>query len=274
MPNASNIAISPHKKFLLIGETGSGKTTQFLTLPGKKYAYLFDPNALLSLRGHNVDYDEYLPSTLGTAITSLSKDKGGDKMSVKVSDVYQRFEQEFNERVQSGFFDQYDWISFDSATTLLDLMMDRVLTINGRFGQWPHEDDYGPQMIAFINLCRTITAMGKGLFMTGHVETKQDRVTKKISTRPMMTGRLTAKIPLLFSEVFNTDVDVDEKGHAVYRIQTVPDGTIKTARTSIKGLEPFENVTIDWSKPVEGQGIGGILAWEARQQTERKQASR
>lgn len=265
MPNTRDVDARSPKKILLLGDTGNGKTTQFLTLPGKKYAYLFDPNAKLSLRGYDVDYDEYLPTTVNMAIKPLAKDKPGDKPTAAKSTVYQDFEQQFNERIESGFFDQYDWICFDSATTLLDLMMDRVLTINGRFGQWPNQDDYGPQMIAFINLCRNITAMDKGLFVTGHLELKQDEKTKKISNRPMMTGRLVAKVPLLFSEVLVADVDLDDKGKASYRLQTVGSSLTPIIRTSIKGLEPFENVAINFENDPVGQGLGGILNWEAKQ---------
>ena len=107
--------------------------------------------------------------------------------------------------------------------------------------------------------------MGKGIYMTGHLETKQDQVTQKITTRPMMTGRLVGKIPLLFSDVFYTDAALDDKGHVNYRIQTVPSGTNRNIRCSIKGLEPFEDVSIDFSKDPVGQVIGGILAWEKKQ---------
>jgi hypothetical protein len=265
MPNARDAHALTKKKLLLLGDTGSGKTTQFLTLPGKKFIYLFDPNAILSLQGYDIDYEELMPTTVSAAVSSLSKGKGSDHRSTTTSDVYSRFEREFDERLASGFFDQYDWIGFDSATTLLDLIMDRVLTINGRFGQWPNQDDYGPSMIAFINLCRTVTGMDKGLFMTGHVEVKQDQVTQKITNRPMMTGRLVGKIPLLFSEIFYTDSALDDKGHVNYRIQTVPDGINRVIRTSIRGLEPYEDVTIDFTKDPVEQGIGGILAWAEQQ---------
>lgn len=264
MPNARDAHESAQHRVLMLGDTGSGKTTQFLTLPGKKFMYVFDPNAVLSLRGYDVDYEEYLPTQISAAVASLAKGKA-DVRGTTTSDVYQRFEAQFDARLRSGFFDPYDWIGFDSATTLLDLMMDRVLTINGRFGQWPHEDDYGPQMIAFINLCRTLMGMGKQVYMTGHLEIKQDRVTQKVTNRPMMTGRLVVKIPLLFSDVFYADTDVDEKGKARYRIQTIPDGINRTIRTSIKGLEAYENVTIDFTKDPIGQGLGGILSWEAKQ---------
>ena len=266
MPNALDAHAIAQHRILALGDTGSGKTSQILTLPGKKFCYLFDGNALLSLRGYDVDYQEVLPSTISAAASSLSKGKG-DKRSTVASDVFQAFEQEFDQRLQDNFFDPYDWICFDSSTTLLDLIMDRVLTINGRFGQWPQMDDYGPQMMAFTNICRTVTGLGKGIYMTGHLETKQDQVTQKITNRPMMTGRLIAKIPLLFSDVIYCDSALDDKGKVNYRIQTVPSGINRNIRCSIKGLDTFEDVTIDFSKDPVGQGLGGILQWEAKQHT-------
>ena len=264
MPNTSDTSSPTFKKLLVLGDTGSGKTTQFATLPGKKYIYLFDPNALLSLRGFDVDYDEYLPTPIPFSAVSLSKEKGGDKRA-GISNVYQRFESEFNERTQNGFFDKYDWIGFDGATTLLELMMDRILTINGRFGQWPHEDDWGPQMIAFSNLCRTVTAMGKNCYFTGHMFDKSNRKTGVTRRLPMMTGQLVQRIPLLFSDILGCDTDKDEKGKVIYQLCTVRDPEFTVIRTSIKGLNPYENVTIDWKEPIVGQGLGGILNWESKQ---------
>jgi hypothetical protein len=265
MPNARDAHSIAQHRILCLGDTGSGKTSQILTLPGKKFAYLFDSNALLSLRGYDVDYEEVLPEVVSAAVSSLSAKVVSDKRSTVKSDVFQKFEQEFDDRLKTGFFDPYNWICLDSSTTLLDLIMDRILSINGRFGQWPQQDDYGPQMIAFQNICRTITSMGKGIYMTGHLEVKQDKTSKVVSNRPMMTGRLVAKIPLLFSDVFYCDASLDDKGKVNYRIQTVPDLMNRNIRTSIKGLEPFEDVTIDFAHDPVGQGLGGILQWEAKQ---------
>ncbi len=274
MPNALNAHSSALHKVFMLGDTGSGKTTQFLTLPGKKFAYLFDPNALLSLQGFDVDYEEYLPDQISISVKSLKTEGSeriakGDRSSVTKSDLYQKWEQDFNAKLNEGFFEPYDWIALDSATTLLDLIMDRVLTINGRFGQWPNQDDYGPQMLTFTNICRSLTSLGKSVYLTGHLETRQDQLTKKIQIRPMMTGRLVNKIPLLFSEVLALDCTLDENGKPAYRMQTVPDQMMRTIRTSIKGLEPYENVTIDFTQPVEGQGLGGILSWWHRRRQEK-----
>lgn len=264
MANARDaIETSAHRIFVM-GDTGAGKTTQLLTLPGKKFAYLFDPNAILSLRGHDVDYEEFMPDRLNLSAGSMSKGKG-DKTTDYSSKLYVEWEKDIDERLSSGFFDDYDVIAIDSATTLLDLIMDRVLSINGRAGQWPHQDDYGPQMMTFTNIMRTLTGLGKTLYMTGHLETKKDELTQRIFRNPMMTGRLRTKIPLLFSDVFICEAECDGRSEVKYKLQTVPDRMTTCVRTSIKGLNPIEDVTINFDEPIEGQGIGGILNWELNQ---------
>jgi hypothetical protein len=262
MPNAKDTKGTAKHRILMLGDTGSGKTTQFLTLPGKKFMYLFDSNAILSLRGHDVDYEEFLPDRLNLSVRSLSKDKGGDKTTNYKNDLYVDWEKDFDTRMNDGFFDPYDAIGFDSATTFLDLVMDRILTINGRAGQWPQQDDYGPQMNTFINVVRTLTSMGKTIYMTGHLEMKKDELAGRIFRQPMMTGRLRTKIPLLFSDVFVAEVENDGRGNIKHKIQTIPDRLTTTVRTAFKGLDPFEDMTLDFGKPLSDQGIGSIILSE------------
>ena len=264
MPNAKDAREKTANKFLLLGDTGSGKTTQFLTLPGRKFAYLFDSNAILSLQGHDLEYEEYLPDRLNLSVKSLSKDKVSDKTTNHQNILYQTWEKDFDDRIKGGFFDNIDAILFDSATTMLDLIMDRVLTINGRAGTWPQQDDYGPQMITFQNICRQLTALGKVVVMTGHVEMKQDELTKRIYRYPMLTGKLKTKVPLLFSDIFLCEANNDGKGNIKHTIQTVPDRIFTSIRRTIKGLNPSEDVTIDWKKSPEGQGIGGLMMRDKR----------
>lgn len=262
MPNAKNASEVTAHRFLVLGDTGSGKTTQMLTLPGRTFAYLFDSNALLSLKGHDVDYEEFLPDRLNLSVRSLSKDKGGDKTSSHLNQMYTKWEKDFNERCEDGFFDAYDNIGFDSGTTFLDLIMDRILTINGRAGQWPQQDDYGPQMVAFTNVMRSLTSLGKTLYVTGHLEMQKDKLTERIYRQPMMTGRLKAKIPLLFSDIFVSGVSADGKGNVSHTFQTVPDRITTTVRTSFKGLDPQEDMSLDFTKPLQGQGLGHLIQLE------------
>ncbi len=261
MPNAKDAALLVSHRILILGNTGTGKTSQFATLPGKKYAYLFDANAIATLRGQDIDYDEFLPTPLSFDIKTLSKDSKDDvTMGKKESKVYTDWEADAEAKLKSGFFKQYDWVGFDSATTLLDLIMDRTLTLNGRPGTFPMQDDYGPQMVAFTSIVRSFIGMGIGLYFTGHLKTDKDELTQRIVQLPLMTGQLREKIPLLFTDCFKSTAAEDMgKGTVKYIIETVPNQRETPIRTAIRGLRPKEDVTIDWKKPVEGQGLGGII---------------
>lgn len=266
MPNASQAHRLPGEKILVLGDTGCGKTTQLLTFPGKKFAYLFDPNALNSLIGYDIEYEEFLPDLLDLKVYSLSKDankRAGlhpSKEGKEAGNLYLEWEKDFETKLADGYFDPFDVIALDSMTTFSDCVMDRVLAINNRGGMWPTQDDYGPQMSAISKVVRTFTSMGKTVYFTGHVEMKQDDLTKKIFRSPLFTGRLKAKLPLLFSEIYFMFADVSAKGGVKYTLQTKPDRMTPLIRCTIPGLEPFEDVTLDFSKPLEAQGVGAILA--------------
>lgn len=261
-PNALDARESAHNKILLLGDTGSGKTTQFLSLPGKKFAYLFDANALLSLEGNDVDYEEFMPDNLSHKLVSLTKGKGETTPAQKITgaEVYRAWEEDFEKKIKTEYFKDMDWIMFDSLTTFSDMVMDGILAINGRGGQWPQQDDYGPQMLVIRNVVRTATALGCGVYFTGHEEMIKDELTHTIYRQPVLTGKLRQKLPLLFSEIFHCEAQADGKtGQTHYAIQTQKDRKSMTVRTSIKGLNPFEDVTLDFTRPLEGQGLGGLL---------------
>lgn len=269
MPNGkdANPTVKPHR-ILALGDAGGGKTTQIVTLPRPCFTYFFDPNGVNSIQGQDVDYEEFLVEQLPLSAFSLDKTKTQGKAGRVDSKVYDNWEQHFEDNKAAGYFDKYNTICLDSCTTLLDLIMDRILTINGRPGLFPQQDDYGPQMITFMNIMRSLTAMNKTVYVTGHLKTDKDEVLGRILRLPLVTGQLREKLPLLFSDVlvFYADTDLASK-KAKYLIQTTPDKMTPRIRTAIKGLEPVEDVTIDWDEkedPITSQGIGGILNWEKK----------
>lgn len=261
---SSEVPFKPHR-ILALGDAGGGKSTQITTLPRPCFTYFFDPNGLNSIQGHDVDYEEWLPENLPMSVFSLKKEGKKDPTKQPGSSVYQRWEQDFEAKVAAGFFTPYKTICLDSCTTLLDCIMDRILVINGRPGQFPQQDDYGPQMVTFMNIMRTLTAMEKTIYVTGHLRTDKDEVLGRIIRLPLVTGQLREKLPLLFSDVlvFYADTDPTSK-KASYNVQTTPDKMTPRIRTSIKALEPIEPMTLDWAKPLDSQGMGGILKWEQK----------
>jgi len=259
MPNTKDITTNT-PRMMVYSDPGGGKTTQFLTIPGRKFAYLFDPNATQSLRGADITYEEFYPCDVSLRLTSLSKKNKAPSPKARTgAEAYNAWEKDFEKKLESGFFNDFDVILFDSLTTFSDMVMDGVLAINGRGGQWPQQDDYGPQMLAIKNVFRALTGLGIPLYVTAHYKTLQDELTKKVYNQILVTGQLRQKLPLLFSEILYLEASSDGKGNVNYLAQTKPDRMFPTVRCSTKGLDYKTDITIDYDKPLEGQGLGGLF---------------
>lgn len=258
MPNAKDFE-GGNDKFLVIGETGSGKTSLFSTIPGKKFIYIFDPNALNTLKGCDVDYEIFTPDTISMKVTPLAKSAKSDKHATPLEPrTYVLWEEDFEKKIADGFFDAYDAIGFDSMTTFCDLVMDRVQYLNGRFGKQPEQDDWAAQINTIKNVFRQATSMGMMVYATAHKDLKQDELTKRIQYQIILPGQLRSKLPLLFSEVWNCEADVDSNNKPIYKILTRPDKQNKVGRSTLTD-EPVVDVTIPKGADPTQYGIGKLL---------------
>lgn len=262
MPNAKDITQQGigKPKFLLVGPSGSGKTSQLLTLHGKTFVYLFDPSALTTLRGADIDYELFVPEVVNLAAHSLTKDKGDPKSAKSnAHEVYLAWEKDYEDKLSKGFFATYDNICFDSFTTFADLVMDRILFLNGRAGRWPQQDDWTAQMSTIRNVARTLTGQRElVLVCTAHDQFKQDEVTTRMTNQILLTGQLRVKLPLLFSDIWRLECQ-SSKEKIRYVAQTRPDFMNPVVRCSFRDLEMYHDITIgNWNKP-QDFGIGKLL---------------
>ena len=72
------------RRIMVVGDTGSGKTTQFLTFPGRKFAYLFDPAGRESLGDYDGDFAEMLPEQGDLDLAPASIRKQGVKKTQSI----------------------------------------------------------------------------------------------------------------------------------------------------------------------------------------------
>jgi hypothetical protein len=215
----------------------------------------------------DIDYEVFSPDVSTFAMTTLDKSKPNDAPAVpkKPSEAYRNWEKHFEQAQKDHLFDQYDWVGMDSATTFVDMMMDRVLSLNGRLGQWPQQDDYGPVITAFQQIMRALTNMknkdGKAIsaFLTGHLRMEKDEVSGRIYNMLQVYPSLQSKIPLLFSELLIAEAIDDGKGGTKYTVRTKPDRLNPGARCSLREVQSVEDITINWAKPLEGQGLSRLF---------------
>lgn len=263
MPNAKNASATPtHHKILVVGAAGAGKSTQTWSLPGKKFAYFFDPNALLSVQGLDIDYEEFLPDALELDATLKSFNKNSkpdDKpTSARIPTVYMNWVEDLNKKHEAGFFKNYDWLVIDSLTLLSSAVMDRQMYLNNRFGGTEDIADYRIVGTKIADVFRSICSIPINLYCTGHINSFQDEKTKRIEQQLNLPGKSRRMLPLLFSNIWELRATQDEKASYVILTRPEPRG-FQEIRTTIRGLPPIVDATIKDFAKAENYGIGSLL---------------
>lgn len=269
--NAADDNDPQSEKLLVLGPAGAGKTTMEITLPGRKFAYFFDPNGKRAIQGYNIDYLEFLPdaSEVDWTLKSFNRDsRPSDRpksSQTKEPTVYNRWEDDLNNRYDRGFFANYNWLIIDSLSLCVYAMMARLLWLNKRYGDIEELSDYrvtGRKMAeVFLPITSLHTQYPKlGLYCTGHLIDRQNELTKKITTELDLPGAARTLLPKMFSNIF--EVRQTREGELQqYNLLTRSDPRgYQGLRCSFKNIDPIVDMTIrDFKKP-EDFGIGALLA--------------
>lgn len=258
---ASDASISPYERILLVGPTGSGKTAQIWTLPGRKFAYLFDPNSLRTLKGcPQLDYVEFLPEfgEMDATLKGFNKGSKSDKSKkAKEPTLYNRWIEHINEMVETNSFSEHNWLIFDSGTFIAKAVMDRQLFINGRYGDIEELADFRVVGSKMADVFNSISGLPINVFTTGHLQTYEDEKTKKIVTQIYLPGKARNILPLTHTNVWEAHAG---EAPGTWQIKTVPEKKgLQDIRSAIGGLKPVEDVTIKDFGRAEDYGIGRLL---------------
>lgn len=275
MPHVKDAKSSPFKRVLAVGRTGSGKSTQLWTLPGKKFLYNFDPNTMASITGiadelhvppPDIEYEEFLPDFLEIDATIKGFNKGSvsdssPTFSKREPTVYNEFIEDVNSRVEDGFFNDFNWLCFDSLTFIVRATMGRQLWINDRYGGLEDKPDYRIVGSKMTEVFSSLASLPINIYMTAHISVFENEKTHKIEHLINAPGGSRNMLPLIFTDIWQTIKDDDG-----YSVRTRPDPRgLQDIRSSIQGLEELEDVTItDFKKP-EKYGIGAILAEHSKE---------
>jgi hypothetical protein len=263
MPNTKDIKLHS-ESILALGFAGSGKTAAFATLPGKKFLYVFDPNSLATLKGQDIDYEEFVAEHMDLDAVTLAADRR-DRISKRPEPkTYVEFEKDIETKIRDNFFDDYDVIGFDSLTTLTDIVMDRIMYLNNRFGKWPEQADYTATINTVTKILRTVTSFKALIYVTGHLEFKQEDSTGRFLNTLSLLGRLRVRAPLLFSNLYQFYAEENNDKKTSWYVRTEPDRYNPYLRKSrgMKNLNTVEDITVPddaWSDSIEGFGLGKLI---------------
>lgn len=228
---------SPRTKttnFLLYGDMGCGKTTMAAeTSLRPVLVHSFDPGGAQS-----IDPELMMDGT-------VMVDNRFEEEDPKKPTAFQLWDTEFHRLKDGGFFNHIGTFVLDSATTWASAAMNVTLKRAGRVAGVPQQNDYLPTMTMLENALKTICALPCNVVFTCHQKADKDEITGKIHATPLLIGKLTTRIPLLFDEIYRCVAKETSKGTS-FSVQTQPCSTY-TARTRMgrKGLfEKFEEPDI------------------------------
>jgi len=266
-------ALAGHKKgtnwsTLLVGPTGSGKTTQLWTIPGKKFAYLFDRNAIKTLEGcPNLTHELWYPerSEFDLHVQSIRKKVGtsGSGSVIRKGKpgnphMYEDWVEDFNKKYDDGFFNKFDTIVIDGMTALITQMMRELKVIQDKQGREDMRTDYMIAGTVLNNVIGQLLLIDKNVMLMAHTRMIKDDLSKRIYHEFAMPGSARVVVPPMFDNVLIMHCR-SNKDSELFVAQTRPDRENPSVRCAVRGCDMFEDMTVnDFRKPTQF-GLGKLL---------------
>lgn len=220
---------------LIYGDFGTGKTHLLQTCPKPVYIHSFDPGGSKTLRKFIED-----PESGIYADSSFELAEGRSKAK-----AYYDWDREFKQMKKDGIFEHIGTFVIDSITTMSAAIIEAAESqnsknnpISGLGVMIPQLRDYQVQMAAIEYIVAECTSLPCHFIMTGHIDMTKDEVSGSLVTGPMITGKLSQKIPLLFDEVYVTKTKQTSRG-LEYNLLTRNDGYFK-ARSRLSANYPID----------------------------------
>lgn len=210
-----------HIRFLVYGQSGSGKTYSLRTAKKPLFVDSFDP-------GGSVVLSDLIEKGLAVVRSEFELE------DPKHPSAFEKWDKAFDELEKAGVTGQFGTYVLDSATTWGQACLNYVMKKAGRAGGTPQQNDWYPQMVLMEAGIRRIFALPCDVIFICHDDVQKDEIVGKLSRAPMLTGKSKTRIPLLFSEIYYSDSKRSSKG-TEYVWQLTRDST-NQAKSRLCGL--------------------------------------
>lgn len=199
MANTKNLT-QANGSIMIIGDSGTHKTFFLGTLP-KCYVFDFDAG-MATLRGKDVDYDTFKDAGKGVKVTPQQSETLG---LYQFGDGWSRFcdkLQAMGDKARAGTL-PYNFIGFDSLSFMTLLSRNRALIEND--AKKPHQGVYGDENHFLTVVFNEIVTWPVRIVATAHIMRDTNELTKVTEKLPALTGKLAARLPSYFDEVYYVD---------------------------------------------------------------------
>lgn len=218
------------KKVLLIGDSGSGKTSFLGTVPGKLHIIDFD-NGLDVLAGKDIEYGEYYDD----------KEKPS---------AWKRFREQMASWRKTP---PTDSIALDSITTAAECALRYVLDKNGRGAGLIQQGDWGQAISEVKDALAFLTTLPVHVIITSHYQMFRDETLGQLHFVPLIYGKeLPMVMPKYFNDCWRTYVDLPAGStEPKYMLQVRPTGRYSTLKNTLGVKELY--VEPNFGKLLEGK---------------------
>ena len=248
----------PHYKFILAGDTGSGKTSQFLTMPKPRFAQLFDPAATSTL-GDDEWTEEWFPKTGQLPLRSRSFDKE-DRGANKVPEpqMYNAWAKDLHDKLTHGFFEdnKVQTYMLDSLT----LLGMHCLQHQRWYGRADERMDHRRAGEVMVNAVWALCHLPCHVILTVHTKFGENDEGRS-EHRFTIPGGSKLFVPRFVSGMWFTQIVEADKGPR-WTILTRPQRGFPHVRTPrlLGPLDLHHDVTIEDWEHTENYGIGGLIS--------------
>jgi hypothetical protein len=221
--NARDIVPSD-ANILLIGDSGTGKTTFLGTVPQIEVAD-FD-KGMASLRGLDVPYATFKEAPKDVKVYPTMAKQGVYPYG-QAWPAFIKWLDDVGQRIDKGTGPKA--IGIDSLSLLMQVAMNHVLLTSNQTS--PNQGSWGAQQEYVKRILNQLTAWPVQLVCTAHIQRNENDLTKVTEKLPLLTGKLAGFISAYFDEVYFTDVKTDTAGKRTYFVQTQSTPTVRQAKS-------------------------------------------
>jgi len=224
-------------KALLLGGSGSGKTTASMSLPGKKLL---------------IDLDGRAECVAGFPDLEILKIlEPNPKKPVAWEQLNELLEELWDKKEEEKSF-PYDSIIIDGLTMMgryaMNWVMEKALTNDGKKmsrgpGGSPAQPHYQPQMTLFSRTVLGFTPLPCHICFTGHLDMYEDQTLHTLHYWPKVMGKTRTEISNWFNETYECK-KMDGDDGVEYHWYTIGTGRSDFIKSSINSLGDY------WEDPI------------------------